>query len=92
MIEAREIEKFFLYLQGMKRNRNKYNKEILNIMIDIIDRFPDIRFCQLLCGLGLPYQDVDCNGGVKDRFYEESQDTLAGIKKWAEQYNLKNET
>jgi hypothetical protein len=36
-----------------KNNRQKYNKEIIKIIEILIEKYPDIRFNQLLCNLGL---------------------------------------
>lgn len=53
-----------------KINRQKYNKDILKILAILIEKYPDIRFNQLLCNLGL-------NNG--DRYDEESIQTLEYI-------------
>ena len=52
--------------------RQKYNKEILKFIDDLVERYPDIRFNQLLCNLGL-------NSG--DRYDEEPDKTLEYIHK-----------
>ena len=55
-----------------KNNRQKYNKEIIKIIEILVEKYPDIRFNQLLCNLGL-------NGG--DRYDEEPIKTLEYINK-----------
>ena len=55
-----------------KNNRQKYNKEIIKIIEILIEKYPDIRFNQLLCNLGL-------NSG--DRYDEEPVKTLEYINK-----------
>lgn len=55
-----------------KNNRQKYNKEIIKIIEILIEEYPDIRFNQLLCNLGL-------NSG--DRYDEEPIKTLEYINK-----------
>ena len=55
-----------------KNNRQKYNKEIIKIIEILIEKYPDIRFNQLLCNLGL-------NNG--DRYDEEPVKTLEYINK-----------
>ena len=53
-------------------DRKKYNKEILKFLDKLVDEYPDIRFNQLLCNLGL-------NSG--DRYDEEPNKTLEYIYK-----------
>lgn len=83
--------------KGIMDNKEKIekrlesNREILRILGEIIEKNPEIRFCQALCGLGLPYYDAISDGvneaeGAIDRFYEESVDTLVIVKKYLEQY------
>ena len=60
-------------LQRIKQ-RQTANLEILKILDMIVNRFPDLRFTQILTNLNLD----------KDLFYEESVDTLAHIKKQLE--------
>lgn len=52
-------------------NRQEYNRKIVKIISDLIERNPDMRFCQLLAAAGLPYH----NESDKDLFYEESSVT-----------------
>ena len=55
-----------------KNNRQKYNKEIIKIIEILVEKYPNIRFNQLLCNLGL-------NSG--DRYDEEPVKTLEYINK-----------
>ena len=56
------------------QQRQTANLEILKILDMIVNRFPYLRFTQILTNLNLD----------KDLFYEESVDTLAHIKKQLE--------
>jgi len=56
------------------QQRQSANLEILKILNMIVERFPQLRFTQILTNLGLD----------KDLFYEESIDTLNNIKKQLE--------
>jgi hypothetical protein len=56
------------------KQRQTANLEILKILNMIVNRFPDLRFTQILTILNLD----------KDLFYEESVDTLEHIKKQLE--------
>ena len=53
------------------KQRQTANLEILKILDMIVNRFPQLRFTQILTILNLD----------KDLFYEESVDTLEHIKK-----------
>jgi hypothetical protein len=56
------------------KQRQTANLEILKILNIVVNRFPDLRFTQILTILNLD----------KDLFYEESVDTLEHIKKQLE--------
>ena len=56
------------------KQRQTANLEILKILDIVVNRFPDLRFTQILTILNLD----------KDLFYEESVDTLEHIKKQLE--------
>lgn len=56
------------------KQRQIANLEILKILNIVVNRFPDLRFTQILTILNLD----------KDLFYEESVDTLEHIKKQLE--------
>lgn len=51
-------------------SRQDANREIVSLISAIVEEYPDLRFGQILCML-----DLD-----KDRFNEESVDTLEVIK------------
>lgn len=61
-------------IQRKIQQRRTANLEILKILDMIVNRFPEMRFTQILTNLNLD----------KDLFYEESVDTLAHIKKQLE--------
>ena len=52
------------------QKRQSSNLEIVNLLSKVVERHPELRFTQILSALGLD----------KDRFYEESVDTLQDIK------------
>ena len=54
------------------KNRQLYNRKIANIILNEIEKHPQLRFIQILWSLHI----VD----HEDRFYEESTDTLARIE------------
>jgi len=56
------------------QQRQSANLEILKILNMIVERFPQLRFTQILRNLELD----------KDLFYEESVDTLNNLKKQLE--------
>lgn len=60
------------------KQRQKDNKEILNYLTELIEKYPDQRFGQLLVNSHI--LEV-VNGNVKDPFFEESCTTLKRIKK-----------
>lgn len=60
------------FLVEIIKSRYKCNKEILNILADLIEEYPDWRFHQLL-------QNVRIED-FSDRFYEESRETLKRLK------------
>ena len=57
--------------------RQETNKEIIKELEKLIDKYPDMRFCQLLWNIGIHvYTDN------KDAFYDESSSTLELIKNY----------
>lgn len=58
--------------------RKKANIKILNRLISIVDQYPDLRFQQILIDFGIT--EVG-----KDKFYEESVETLKKLE-----YELEN--
>ena len=63
-------------------SRQQNNLEILKILNKVILQNPDMRFVQLLWALNII--NIDNNGFIEDRFYEESDKTLEFIKKETE--------
>jgi len=61
-------------IQDKIKKRQISNLEIVNILNSIVNRHPELRFCQILTILNLD----------KDKFYEESVDTLENLQKLAE--------
>ena len=59
--------------------RQKYNKLILGTLSKLVDKYPDLRFGQLLVNCTVIEQHFSKNYGeplfVKDPFYEESKIT-----------------
>lgn len=56
----------------MANSRQEYNYEILKVLKENIEKYPDYRFIQLLWALNI----IDGS----DKFYEESKETLSYIK------------
>lgn len=55
------------------RSRYQYNCAIISKLSQLVEKYPELRFIQLLQAIGI----VDADG--RDRFYEESIDTWKGI-------------
>ena len=58
------------------QQRQSANLEIISLLNNIVEKHPELRFCQILTILNLD----------KDKFYEESVDTLKEVKKLAENF------
>ena len=58
------------------KKRQTANLEIISLLSNIVENHPELRFCQILTILNLD----------KDKFYEESVDTLEELKKLAENF------
>ena len=57
------------------KERQSSNLEILSFIRNIVEKYPELRFCQILAILKLD----------EDRIYEESSDTLKKIvKEWGD--------
>lgn len=56
--------------------RLEANKEIISLISEMIIRYPDLRFAQIMAILS--FYD-------KEKFYEESTETLRIIKKYSEE-------
>lgn len=54
------------------QNRKKYNFEILNLLYKIVEKYPDLRFGQII--------EVFCKDLEKDLFYEEPDVILQRVK------------
>lgn len=59
-----------------------YNLEILRMLKEYLEIYPDVRFSQALNNLGIVKSKEGIGGGIyiEDTFYEESKDTLTRIK------------
>ena len=60
------------------QQRQSANLEIISLLNNIVEKHPELRFCQILEILNLN----------KDKFYEESVDTLDNIKKQLGKFSL----
>lgn len=70
-----EIENISETTQLKIKERQLSNLEILSFIRSLVEKYPKLRFCQILTILKLD----------KDRFYEESTDTLKSIvKEWGD--------
>ena len=58
------------------QQRQTANLVIISLLNNIVEKHPKLRFCQILTILNLD----------KDKFYEESVDTLKELKKLAENF------
>ena len=58
------------------QQRQTANLEIISLLNNIVEKHSELRFCQILEILNLN----------KDKFYEESVDTLKELKKLAENF------
>jgi hypothetical protein len=59
--------------------RQQINKLIIKMISDAIDKYPDLRFGQILTGMSVLKRAA--TGLVFDMFHEESDETLERIKK-----------
>ena len=66
----------FEEIQSKIKKRQTANLEIISLLNNIVEKHPELRFCQILTILNLD----------KDKFYEESVDTLEELKKLAENF------
>lgn len=58
----------------MMNKRQEYNLKVLQKLFSLIIDEPDLRFIQALWALGIIDRDDELV--IKDRFYEEPEDTL----------------
>ena len=66
----------FEEIQAKIKKRQTANLEIISLLSNIVEKHPELRFCQILTILNLD----------KDKFYEESVDTLKELQKLAEKF------
>ena len=66
----------FEEIQSKIKKRQTANLEIISLLSNIVEKYPELRFCQILTILNLD----------KDKFYEESVDTLKELQKLAEKF------
>ena len=71
-----ETKNDFEAIQSKIKKRQIANLEIISLLSNIVEKHPELRFCQILEILNLN----------KDKFYEESVDTLKELKKLAENF------
>lgn len=73
-VKTVETKNDFEEIQSKIKKRQIANLEIISLLSNIVEKHPELRFCQILTILNLD----------KDKFYEESADTLNNIKKQLE--------
>lgn len=61
------------YNENVIKNRQDYNQQIVNLLSWYVEKYPDIRFGQLLV-------DIECVPDSQSIFYEESKNTLERIQ------------
>lgn len=71
-----ETKNNFEAIQSKIKKRQIANLEIISLLSNIVEKHSELRFCQILTILNLD----------KDKFYEESVDTLKELKKLAENF------
>ena len=68
---------------------NQTNKEILDLLSKIVEKFPEQRFGQLLFNYVLNYSQSDSGQiHIDDPFYESSKQTLNRIKERIRKYDI----
>lgn len=68
---------------------NQTNKEILDLLSKIVEKFPEQRFGQLLFNYVLNYSQSDSGQiHIDDPFYESSKQTLNRIKERVKKYDI----
>lgn len=63
-------------IQSKIKKRQVANLGIISLLSNIVEKHPELRFCQILTILNLD----------RDKFYEESVDTLKELQKLAEKF------
>ena len=69
--------------KAITANRQLYNRAILKILSDYIEKYPDIRFGQMLCNLGISSE-------AENNFYIESSKTYQDINTILKEQDGKN--
>lgn len=72
-------------LEEKINKRQEANREILSILSEAVEKYPDWRFGQILFNHGIiEFEDNSSTSvlrSIKDPFYDESVDSLSKIKK-----------
>lgn len=64
------------FLGGLVMNR-KFNRKIIALLAEAVEKYPNMRFTQLLCSLDVTAQNNSVGlafGTLKDEFYLQSSD------------------
>lgn len=65
------------------------NKEILDILNRIVDKFPQVRFGQILFNYVLKYSQSDSGQiHIDDPYYDSNETTLKRIKERVKKYDI----
>lgn len=64
--------------EKLKEDRYTYNKRIVELLTALVEKYKDLRFCQLLWALEIIKKDKDDN--IIDNFHEEPNETFERIK------------
>lgn len=65
-------------INAIIEKRQIYNRKILELVSVMIEKHPELRFCQILWALEIINKQE--NGEIIDNFYEESYETFSRIK------------
>lgn len=78
----------------MKYPRHKKNREILSLFCDLVDKYPDMRFSQILLAFGFVKQTRPARPEARidwqDEFYMESEVVLKRVKQRIEDVEFAN--
>lgn len=76
-------------------NRQEANREILKLLADMVEQYPDLRFGQILVNVDAVKLKPDTQFGVGyvmvDPFHEEPTETLSRMKNTINYYGYKSE-
>jgi len=67
----RKLQEYLMNLKRKQKRRQEYNYKCLDILKEMVENYPDMRFMQILSNVGI--DEID--------FYEESVDTFNKIRK-----------